>query len=216
MSRENLIKEAMDSIIACDRNAAADAAKRGLAEGISPLDLLNEGFMLGIQEIGERFGRGESFLPELIMAAEAMKVATAVLNDAINASGATVKKGKMLIATVEGDVHDIGKGIVISLLNAQGIEVTDAGRDVPVNVIIERAIEFNADIIGTSALLTTTMVNQKKLEDALRERGLKSRFKTMIGGAPCTQRWADKIGADAYAEDAAQAVTLALNMLGKS
>jgi trimethylamine corrinoid protein len=216
VSRESLINEAIDSILSCEREAAVDVAKRALSEGVSPIDILSDGFSAGIREMGERFGRGESFLPELILAADTMKAATDILNEAISADGSNQKRGVMVIATVEGDVHDIGKGIVISLLKTQGIEVIDAGRDVPVNTIIEKALEVNADIIGTCALLTTTMVNQKKLEETLRARDLRSRFKTMIGGAPCTKRWADKIGADAYAEDAAEAVSLALQMLGKN
>jgi trimethylamine corrinoid protein len=216
MSRESLIAEAIEAILSCDEAAAVDVAKRSLAEGVSPVDMLNGGFSAGIREMGERFGRGESFLPELILAASSMKAATDILNEAISAAGSSQKHGVMVIATVEGDVHDIGKGIVISLLKTQGIEVFDAGRDVPVDKIIEKALEVNADIIGTSALLTTTMINQKKLEETLRARDLRSRFKTMIGGAPCTKRWAEKIGADAYAEDAADAVNLALKMLEKA
>jgi trimethylamine corrinoid protein len=215
VSQESLITEAIDAILNCDEAAAVDVAKRSLTEGVSPIDILNKGFSAGIREMGERFGQGESFLPELILAASSMKAATDILNEAISASGSNQKHGVMVIASVEGDVHDIGKGIVISLLKTQGIEVIDVGRDVPVDKIIEKALEVNADIIGTSALLTTTMINQKKLEEALWERNLRSRFKTMIGGAPCTKRWAEKIGADAYAEDAADAVNLALKLLGK-
>lgn len=216
MSRETLISEAINSILSIDAELAVDVAKRSIAEGVDPVDMLSEGFSIGIREMGELFGRGETFLPELILSANAMKAATEILNEAISQKGSVGKKGTMVIATVEGDVHDIGKGIVISLLNTQGIEVIDMGRDVPVEKIIEKALEVDADIIGTSALLTTTMVNQKKLEDELKARNLKAKFKTIIGGAPCTQRWADKIGADAYAEDAAQAVTMALQLLGRS
>lgn len=215
MSRDFLLFEAMSAILSCDEAAAVEVAKRSLAEGMSPIDILNEGFSVGIREMGERFGRGESFLPELILAANTMKAATDVLNEVIAKSGANRKVGVMVIATVEGDVHDIGKGIVVSLLKTQGIDVIDLGRDVPVDTIIEKALEVNADIIGTSALLTTTMANQKNLEDELRARGLRSMFKTMVGGAPCTKRWADKIGADAFAEDAAEAVRLAMQMLRK-
>lgn len=216
MSRDTLIAEAINAILICNQEAAVDVAKRSIVEGIDPVDMLSEGFSVGIREMGEQFGRGEAFLPQLILSANTMKAATEILNEAINVKGSVAKKGIMVIATVEGDVHDIGKGIVISLLNTQGIEVIDMGRDVPVEKIIEKALEVNADLIGTSALLTTTMMSQKKLEDELRARNIRSKFKTMIGGAPCTQRWADKTGADAYAEDAAQAVTKALELLGRS
>jgi trimethylamine corrinoid protein len=125
-------------------------------------------------------------------------------------------KGTMVIATVEGDVHDIGKGIVISLIKTQGVNVVDLGRDMGTASIIEGALEHNANIIGTSALLTSTLNEQKKLEEELRKRGLRDRFKTIVGGAPVTQKFADKIGSDAYAEDAAEAVVKVLELLGKN
>ena len=211
MNKE-VLQEAIDSILRGDQEKAVAVAKRAIAEGLDPVEVLTAGFSVGIREVGDRFGRGEVFLPELILAAEAMKAASAVLEDAIPDISAQ-KKGKMLIATVEGDVHDIGKGIVASLLKTHGIEVYDLGRDVPVDTIIEKALELDVDIIGTSALLTTTLPEQKKLEEELRSRGLKGRFKTMVGGAPATQRWADRIGADAYGEDAADAVNKALALL---
>lgn len=212
MSREEILQEAVNAILNSDREKAVAVARRALSEGLDPVEVLSEGFSVGIRKVGDLFGRGEVFLPELMTAAEAMKEASAVLEQAMEDSSAQ-KKGRMLIATVEGDVHDIGKGIVISLLKTQGIEVFDLGRDVPVDTIIEKAVELDVDIIGTSALLTTTLSEQKKLEDELRRRGLRDRFKTMVGGAPATQRWADRIGADAYGEDAAEAVAKALALL---
>ncbi|MDA8228056.1 MAG: methyltransferase cognate corrinoid protein [Desulfitobacterium hafniense] len=214
MSQSEYVSKAMGAVLNCDQAQAVEIANQALAEGVDPVFLLNEGFSVGIREMGELFGHGEVFLPQLILAAETMKAATAVLDQAIQESGQTSAKGTMVMATVEGDVHDIGKGIVISLLNTQGIKVIDLGRDVPTDKIIQAALDNNADIIGTSALLTTTIMAQKKLEDELCRRNLRSRFKTMVGGAPCTQRWANKIGADAYAEDAAEAVTKALELLG--
>jgi len=213
LSREDVLREAVEAILNSDQEKAVAVAKKALSEGLDPVDILSAGFSMGIREVGDLFGRGEVFLPELILAAEAMKEASAVLEKGIKDSAAGQKKGKLLIATVEGDVHDIGKGIVVSLLKTQGIEVYDLGRDVPVDAIIEKAVELDVDIIGTSALLTTTLPEQRKLEEELRRRGLRDRFKTMIGGAPATQRWADRIGADAYGEDAAEAVTKALALL---
>jgi trimethylamine corrinoid protein len=214
LNKENVFKQAIDSMINCDENKAVEIAKIALNEGIDPVEVITKGFSEGIRKIGDLFGRGEIFLPELILSAEVMKSATAVLDEAIKSESAQ-KKGKMLIATVEGDVHDIGKGIVVSMVSTQGIEVIDLGREVPVPTIIEKAVELDVDIIGTSALLTTTIMEQKKLEDELRRHGLRDRFKTMVGGAPCTQRWADKIGADAYGEDAAEAVTKAAALLAR-
>lgn len=212
VSNNKLIEEAMNAIINNDEGKAVEIAQRALAEGVDPIELLNDGYCAGIAKVGDLFGRGEIFLPELIQISEVMKKATGILNAAIPEEKGQ-KKGKFLIATVEGDVHDIGKSIVVSLLSANGFEVYDMGRDVPINKIIEKALEVEADIIGTSALLTTTLQVQKKLEDELRKNGLRDRFKTMVGGAPATQRWAERIGADAYAEDAAEAVAKAVALL---
>ncbi len=212
MSLESILKEAKQSIIDIDEAKAVSVAKQALEEGLNPVQVLTEGYSAGIREIGELFSRGEVFLPEMILSAEAMKAATAVLENSITGAAAE-KIGKMIFATVEGDVHDIGKSIAIALIQTQGVEVIDLGRDVPVDKIIEAAEEHGAKVIGTSALLTTTMPNQEKLEKVLRERGLRDKYKTIVGGAPCTQRWADKIGADAYAEDAGEGVTKVLELM---
>lgn len=210
--RETIIQEAIDSILKNDLTRAVQVAQESLVQGLDPVDILTEGFSVGIKKVGDLFGRGEVFLPELMLSAEVMKSVTNIFEEVLQGKS-TQKKGKMIFATVEGDVHDIGKGIVISLVKTQGIEVIDLGRDVPVSKIIEKAIETDADLIGTSALLTTTIVEQKKLEEELKKLGLRGRFKTLVGGAPATQRWADRIGADAYGEDAADAVNKALELL---
>ncbi|MBW6464175.1 MAG: methyltransferase cognate corrinoid protein [Firmicutes bacterium] len=214
MSLEAILKDAKQAILDVDDQKAVEVARQALAEGVDPVKVLTEGYSVGIREIGDLFSRGEVFMPEMILAAEAMKAAVAVLDEAIEGEAAE-KAGTMIFATVEGDVHDIGKGIAIALIQTQGIEVIDLGRDVPVEKIIEAAEEHKAQVIGTSALLTTTMPNQEKLEQELRNRGLREKYKTIIGGAPCTQRWADKIGADAYAEDAAEGVNKILELLKK-
>lgn len=215
MSIEDVILEARETILQCNQDRAVKLAELTLAEGYDPVEVISEGFSYGIRQMGELFGRGEVFLPQLIMSSEVMKSAVKILDAAILQAGTAQNKGTIVIATVEGDVHDIGKGIVVSLLKTQGIQVYDLGRDVSTVTIIEKALEVKADIIGTSALLTTTLMSQKKLEDELRKNGLRDQFKTMVGGAPATQRWADRIGADAYAEDAAEAVTKALMLLKK-
>jgi trimethylamine corrinoid protein len=214
LNREEILIKAQESILKCDKIQALNIARETLMGEFSPLDVLTNGFSAGIRKMGDLFGRGEVFLPELMLAADVMKEVTGVLNEAIQTTQ-TQKKGIMVIATVEGDVHDIGKGIVVSLIKTQGIDVIDLGRDVPVSKIIEKAVELKADLIGTSALLTTTLVEQKKLEEELRRHKLRDQFKTMVGGAPATQRWADRIGADAYGEDAAEAVSKALELLDK-
>jgi trimethylamine corrinoid protein len=212
MSAE-IYESAIEVIVRGDAAEALQLARRGLAEGLDPLELMNQGFIPGITKVGDLFGSGRLFLPELVMSANAMERVTALLNESIPSEQGQAK-GRVVLATVEGDVHDIGKTIVVSLLKANGFEVLDLGRDVAVAKLIEEADKFDADIIGTSALLTTTMGAQKQLEEELKEAGLKGRFKTMVGGAPVTQRWARRIGADAFAEDAGEAVKKAKDLLG--
>jgi len=208
----DIYAEAAESIVNADRTAAEDVATRALAAGLTPADIMQNGFVRGIQEIGELFESGEVFLPELMMAADAMAGATEVTNAALE-GGAAETKGTIVIGTVQGDVHDIGKAIVIAYLKANGYEVTDLGRDVAAQSFISKAKELSADVIGMSALLTTTMEEQKKVIKQLKEEGLS--FKTVVGGAPATQRWADQIGADAYAEDANDGVKKIDALLGK-
>jgi len=209
----DLLKKVIVSVIGGDEAAAEALARQALEQKMDPLQVINEGYVVGIKQVGDLFECGELFLPELIQAAEAVKKATELLNSAIT-GGAESSKGKVLIATVEGDIHDIGKAIVVSLLVANGFNVLDLGRDVPTLDIIAKAEEFKADVIGTSALLTTTMVKQKELEETLVKEGLKSKYKTIVGGAPVTVRWADKIGADAYAENAGEGVNKIIKLIG--
>jgi trimethylamine corrinoid protein len=202
-NKDELIQEAIDAIVNFDAAAAEDVATRALAAGMAPGEIINQGFVVGISQIGDSFESGEVFLPELMLAAQAMDAATRVCNAAL-VGGEGEKKGTVIVGTVQGDVHDIGKAIVIAYLKAHGYAVTDCGRDVPAATFIARAKEEHADVIGMSALLTTTMEEQKKVIATIKAEGLP--FKTVVGGAPCTQRWADQIGADAYAEDAADGV----------
>ena len=211
---EQFLLEAKQSILRGDRKKAEEIGRAALAQGMDPLDLMSRGFIPGINAVGDQFGSGKLFLPDLMLAAEAMKGATEICNAALP-QDKIERKGRILIGTVEGDIHDIGKAIVVSLLKANGFEVFDLGRDVPVAKFIEQAQEIGPDVIGTSCLLTTTMEGQRKLEQELRKAGLRERFKTIIGGAPVTKRWADRIGADAYAEDAADAVKQINALLGR-
>ncbi len=212
MANEEFYQAAIQAILDADRASAEDVAQRALDAGLGPADIMQNGFVKGIQEIGELFESGEVFLPELMMAADAMAGATEVTNAALE-GGAAEAKGKIVIGTVQGDVHDIGKAIVIAYLKANGYEVTDLGRDVAAATFIAKAKELAVDVIGMSALLTTTMEEQKKVLKVIKEEGLS--FKTVVGGAPCTQRWADQIGADAYAEDANDGVKKIDALLGK-
>ena len=209
-----VIDEAKKMLIARDTDKVIEITNKAIADGHNPLELMDEAFIPAITEVGDLFGCGQMFLPELIEAAEAMKAATAIVNKALE-SGPTKQQEKktVVVASVEGDVHDIGKCIVVSLMKANGFIVHDMGRDISAEAIIEKAVEVNADVIGTSALLTTTMNQQKVLEEALRSEGLRDRFKTIIGGAPVTARWAKRIGADAYAENAQDGVVKVKELL---
>ena len=210
---QEIFEEAKAAIINGESDKATDIAKRGLDAGIDPLDLMNMGFIPGINQVGDLFGSGKLFIPGLVKSADAMEKATAVINAAIPQEQETVG-GRVVIGTVEGDMHDIGKTIVVSLFRANGFDVLDLGRDVAVGRFIEEAEKFGADIIGSSTLLTTTMVVQKEIEEALKKAGLRDKYKTIVGGAPVTQRWAKRIGADAYAQDAGDGVNKIKALLG--
>jgi trimethylamine corrinoid protein len=202
---KKIFEQAIAAIVNGDIDKATEIAIRGLEEGIDPLELMAHGFIPGINQVGDLFDSGKLFIPGLIQSADAMGKATAIINAAVPQEQETVS-GKIVIGTVEGDMHDIGKTIVVSLLRANGFEVLDLGRDVAPHRFIEEAEKFNADIIGSSTLLTTTMGVQKELEEELKKAGLKEKYKTIVGGAPVTQRWANRIGANAFAQDAGDGV----------
>ncbi len=212
MNKEMILKAAAESIIESDEDKALEILAQAEAEGIDAVELLSNGYSAGMRELGDQFGRGEIFLPELIFSTEVMKAVTERIESKMEASD-TPKKGVMIIGTVAGDVHDIGKGIVASLVKTNGIEVYDLGREVPAEVFVEKAIEYNADFVGSSALLTTTMTEQKKIEELLVKAGIRDKVKTLVGGAPVTKRWAEKIGADAYCEDGSDTVNVILSWL---
>jgi len=205
MAKEDLISEAKDALLNYDKDKAEDVAKRGLDAGLSPQELMSQGFVVGIRELGDQFDRGEVFLPELMLAADAMQAAMEICNAALG-EGESESRGTIVIGTVEGDVHDIGKAIVAAYLRANGFEVHDIGRDVAPDVFVEKAQEFEADIIGSSALLTATLRVQGEIEEMLNDEGIRDQFKTIVGGAVCTQGWADEIGADAFAKDASDGI----------
>jgi trimethylamine corrinoid protein len=207
MIAKETLAEAGRLIVEQNTEKAAELARRVIGEGSDPLELMNGGFIPGINRVGELFNRGELFLPQLMGAATAMKAVTDLVNEALAAAAHPRQEtGTIVVATVKGDIHDIGKCIVVALLRANGFTVHDLGRDVETEKIVEAAVKHDADLIGTSTLLTTTMFRQKELEDVLKKANLRQRFKTVVGGAPVTPRWAVKIGADAYAEDAQQGV----------
>jgi len=203
------------AVIAGDPQAAVALARQSLTEGLDPLDAINQGLVPGIQYTGEQFAAGEMFLPDLMLAAEAMKQAIAVLEPEMARRGTRRQSlGRVVIGTIQGDIHEIGKNLVATMLSASGFEVFDLGVDVPPLKFAEQARAVGADIVGVSALLTTTMVRQKEVIEALEELGLRPKTRVMVGGAPVTRRWAEQIGADGYSEDALGAVQVAKGLLG--
>ena len=211
--KEQYLSDAKKAIRVADQDKVEEIAEKAIAEGIDPVELLEDGFVAGITEVGMLFEEEKIFLPELMLSAKAMKKATEICNKAIPKERAK-QKGKVVLGTVEGDIHDIGKSIVESFLSASGFEVYDLGRDVKAKDFIDKAVEVDADVIAASALLTTTMPKQQELVVELKKAALRDRFKTIIGGAPVDQKWADEIGADAYAEDAAGAAQKIKELIG--
>jgi corrinoid protein of di/trimethylamine methyltransferase len=207
---EELLKAMAQSIIDGESEIAADLARQSIEAGMDPLESITKGYVVGVRQVGDTFACGEVFLPELVMAGEAMKAAIAVLEPELKKTGASREiLGKVILATVEGDIHEIGKSLVGTMLTASGFEVFDLGVNVPTETILGKAQELQPDIIGLSALLTTTMIRQKEVIEALDRKGLRQQTKVMIGGAPVTSDWVKKIGADGYSEDAIGAVNTA-------
>jgi corrinoid protein of di/trimethylamine methyltransferase len=212
---EELFRKMAQSILDGDSDVAVELAKRAIEENIDPLDAISKGFVLGVNQVGDNFACGQAFLPELVMAGEAMKAAVSTLEPEMQKRGTTRQIfGKVVLATVEGDIHEIGKTLVGTMLSASGFQVYDLGVDVPAARIIEKVQEVDADLVGLSALLTTTMVKQKEVIDELDKLGLRKKVKVMVGGAPVTRDWVQKIEADGYSEDAIGAVGLAKNLVG--
>ena len=216
VDKEELFKKMQKAIYDYDKEGAVALAKEALANGVDPLEAVEKGFAVAIRDLGDKFDRMEIFLPELVMGAEAMKAAVDILKEAILAKGETLeKKGTVVIGTVEGDIHDIGKTIVVAMLQAAGFEVIDLGKDVPIPTFVKRAEEVHADIIGASALLTTTMPRQKDLIEYLQTYGKRDQYFVIVGGAPTTKEWAKEIGADGQGKDAAEAVKLCEELMKK-
>lgn len=204
MSKESILKKAIEAVIDGDEDAAVAVAKQAIAEGINPVEIISEGLTVGMTTIGDLFNSEEISLPFVIVAAEAMTKAIEVLEPYIPVESQAKKIATVVIGTVIGDIHDIGKGIVATMLKVYGFEVHDLGRDVPVQAFIDKAIEVNADIIASSTLMTTTLLGQKEIQEAIEAAGLK--VKTMVGGAATNQQWANKIGASAYCENSTDAI----------
>ena len=204
------------SIIDGAPDTASSLAQQAVTAGIAPIDAINNGYVPGMHDVGEQFARGQMYLPDMMASAEAMRAAMAVLDPELKKLGEErPMAGVVVLGTTKGDIHEIGKILVGTLLTAHGFRVHDLGVDVSGEKFAAQARELNADIVGVSALLTTTMRNQKSVVEALEKAGLRSQIKVMVGGAPVTRRWAEEIGADGYAKDAMSAVTLARELVAQ-
>jgi corrinoid protein of di/trimethylamine methyltransferase len=210
---EELFKKLTQSVIDGEPEDAEKLAKQALDQGIDPMACINQGLTPGIQKVGELFSTGDYFIPDLIIGADAMKTALDILEPALVGGKEREVVGRVVLGTVQGDLHEIGKTLVGTMLTANGFQVTDIGVDQKAEAFIKAIKETNADIVGASALLTTTMLQQKKLVEALEADGLRDKVKIMVGGAPVTDSFAKEIGADGYAEDAISAVDIAFRLM---
>lgn len=211
---DDLFSPMRQSIIDGAPETAFSLAQQAVASSIAPIDAINNGYVPGMHEVGEQFAKGQMFLPDMMASAEAMRAAMSVLDPELKKLGEErPMAGTVVLGTTKGDIHEIGKILVGTLLTAHGFRVHDLGVDVAGDKFALKARELNADIVGVSALLTTTMRNQKGVVEALEKAGLRSRVKVMVGGAPVTRRWAEEIGADGYAKDAMSAVDLARELM---
>jgi trimethylamine corrinoid protein len=210
-----ILKQLQEVVILGEPDQARELAAQALEAGVAPLTAIEEALNPGMQVVGDRYESGEYFIPDLVMSAEAMKAAMGVFEPALIARQEQRQVlGTVVIGTVEGDIHEIGKSLVATMLSAAGFQVHDLGVDVPASEFVKRVQETRANVVGLSALLTTTMLNQEAVIEALEEAGLREQVKVVIGGAPTSTDWAQTIGADAYAENANEAVGVVKGLLG--
>jgi len=214
MEHNTILKELSEAVRDYDKDRARRLAEKAVEQGIDPVEALEHGLAKALKEVGDLFGQGEAFITELIAAAQAMEAGAEILNKEIARRGASRKSvGRFLIGTVRGDIHSIGKNIVATMLQAAGFEIFDLGVDVPTEIFVEKVKELNPDILGLSALMTTTMTIQREVIAALRDAGIRQEVKVVVGGAPVTEKWAAEIGADACGYDADHGVDVALRLM---
>ncbi|MFW9822214.1 MAG: B12-binding domain-containing protein [Candidatus Thorarchaeota archaeon] len=213
MSNEKIYEDMLDSIVNLDEEKALELANNAIKENLKLVDVIEKGYAAGIRKVGQLWEEGEYFLPELMRGAQIMQDCLDIIIPHLKKDSENVSKGIVVIATIEGDIHSIGKTIVGTMLRAYGYEVYDLGTDVPAEKIVDIAIEKSANVIGVSALLTTTMFGQKKIIEILKERNMLGRFKVILGGAPVTSSWVSECKADGFAENAIEAVKLVRSLL---
>jgi corrinoid protein of di/trimethylamine methyltransferase len=211
---QDFLEKCFESVLEGNKEEAIELAREAIELQYDPLKVVDEGFVKGIKKVGELWEEGTYFLPELVLGAEAVKSALSVLQPILLERNIQRKKsGKVIIGTVQGDIHDIGKTIVATMLSAHGFEVVDLGVDVPNHIFVQKAKEHKVDFLCMSSLLTTTMQNQAKVIEELVKAKIRENVKVMVGGAPTSQEWAKQIGADLYAENAVEAVKVAKSVL---
>jgi trimethylamine corrinoid protein len=216
MEENEILVKLKQAVIGLNQDAAVAAAKEAIAAGVAPLKAIEEGLQPGVEIIGDKFDKLECFLPELIGSAKVFRAAVDVLEPEIAKLGVSKHaSGIAVIGTVKGDIHKIGKDIVVLLLKTRGFEVHDLGEDVPASEFLKAAENFKADIVGLSALLNTTMPAQQDVINLFKEQGVREKYAIIVGGAPVTQEWANEIGADAYAKTAEEGVSMALTYMAE-
>ncbi len=213
MGKEEAYKRMSQAVIDGDADTLVEAVKE-VIDQVEPLEIIQEGMMPGLKKIGDMFGAGEIFLPEMLMAAEAFQEGMKLVEPRILAKGQKVEKtGVVVFGTVLTDIHEIGKNIVITLMKTHGFEVYDLGANVSPTTFVDKAEEVNADIIAMSSLMTTTMTYQKDVIDYLKEKGLREKYIVLVGGGPVNEEWAEQIGADGTSDSATGAVELAKRLI---
>lgn len=216
MSKEEILEKLKLSVTEMDEDLAAEAANAAVEAGLDPLECISEGLSKGMQVMSDLFDEGEAFVPELLVASEAFDSAVKILTGSLSEEEKnSASNGKVLIHTVQGDIHDIGKNIVRTMFSANNFEVFDLGRDVAVEEVIKKAKEYDVDVIIGSALMTTTMPAQRDIINLLEEEGIRDKYIVMYGGAPVSKDWCDNIGADGYSDTATEAVEVAKELLAK-
>jgi corrinoid protein of di/trimethylamine methyltransferase len=210
-----ILEEIISATVDGDEEKTVTLARRAMADGMEPFEVIQNGFARGMEIVGEKFATLEYFLPEVMLSADAMTAAIEVLKPYLKNRGKRGSRGTIVMATIQGDMHDLGKNIVKIMLEAGGFVVHDLGADVAVRDLIDKAEAVQADIIAASAILTTTMAHMPDINGILEELGIRDRYMIMLGGAPVIPQWAQEVGADGYGEDASEAVAVARRLMQK-